>query len=241
MIGTGAPVSASVIKTFQECLNQKAQIYTPYGATESLPVAIADSGLILGETERDTKNGAGVCVGQAVQGIQIKVIKISDDPISSWDDSLELPVGEVGEIIVQGEQVTGRYYGQEDATEPRQNKKHRKWWLFHRMGDLGYFDQKGRLWFCGRKSHRVVLDEKKEVFTVPGESIINTHKEVRPFRNSWVGSGKYRRPVLCIEPTKELAKPDMDRVKNQLVSFAHRILETKELKEILFLKTSRLI
>ena len=27
--------------------------------------------------------------------------------------------------------------------------------IWHRMGDLGYFDSEGRLWFCGRKAHRV--------------------------------------------------------------------------------------
>ena len=45
------------------------------------------------------------------------------------------------------------------------------------MGDLGYFDDAGRLWFCGRKAHRVESIEGR-VLTVPNELIFNTHREV---------------------------------------------------------------
>ena len=47
----------------------------------------------------------------------------------------------------------------------------------HRMGDLGYFDDQGRLWFCGRKSHRVVTPEQT-YFTEPVEGIFNSHPQV---------------------------------------------------------------
>ena len=33
--------------------------------------------------------------------------------------------------------------------------------LWHRMGDLGYFDREERLWFCGRLAERVVWEGGK--------------------------------------------------------------------------------
>jgi acyl-coenzyme A synthetase/AMP-(fatty) acid ligase len=66
------------------------------------------------------------------------------------------------------------------------------------MGDLGWRDDKGRIWFCGRKSHRVIT-EKKTLYTIPCEAIINNHKRV--FRSALVGVGPAGRqkPVICIE------------------------------------------
>jgi nucleoside-diphosphate-sugar epimerase len=66
------------------------------------------------------------------------------------------------------------------------------------MGDLGYLDEKGRLWFCGRKAHRVVTP-RRTYFTVPCEAIFNTHPQVH--RTALVGvrrDGEIRL-VLCVE------------------------------------------
>ena len=68
----------------------------------------------------------------------------------------------------------------------------------HRMGDLGWMDDKGRIWFCGRKSHRVITADGT-LFTIPCEAIFNTHPAV--FRSALVGVGPphQQKPVICIE------------------------------------------
>ena len=58
------------------------------------------------------------------------------------------------------------------------------------MGDVGYRDDRGRLWFCGRKSHRVILPDET-LFTIPCEAIFNTHPDV--FRSALVGVDAARR------------------------------------------------
>ena len=57
--------------------------------------------------------------------------------------------------------------------------------IWHRMGDIGYFDDKNQLWFCGRKSHRVVLQNGETLFPVPCEALFNLHEDVK--RSALVG------------------------------------------------------
>ena len=130
------------------------QVYTPYGATEALPVACIGSDEILGETRQRTAAGAGVCVGRPVDGVEVAIIRISDEPIAEWSDDLLVPPGEIGEIVVHGPVVTREYFNRPEATALAKIAAPND--FYHRMGDLGYFDEQGRLWFCGRKSQRVV-------------------------------------------------------------------------------------
>ena len=67
------------------------------------------------------------------------------------------------------------------------------------MGDLGYRDDQGRTWFCGRKAHRVVT-ANDTMFSVPCEAIFNEHPDV--FRSALVGVGLSggRKPVIIVEP-----------------------------------------
>ncbi|MNS38795.1 peptide synthase [compost metagenome] len=66
------------------------------------------------------------------------------------------------------------------------------------MGDLGYQDADGRVWFLGRKAHRVTT-ESGDLFTITNEAIFNQHPKV--FRTALVGVGPRgkQKPVLCVE------------------------------------------
>jgi acyl-CoA synthetase (AMP-forming)/AMP-acid ligase II len=68
VISAGAPVPATVLERFAAMLDAPAQIFTPYGATEALPVCSIGSAEILGETRALTEQGQGVCVGRPVAG-----------------------------------------------------------------------------------------------------------------------------------------------------------------------------
>jgi len=226
VISAGAPVPARVLETFSALLDPDASLTTPYGATESLPVCSINSQEILQETRHLTDQGAGVCVGRPVGDVQVEIIKISDEPIAAWSDDLRLPDGEIGEIVVRGPVVTRSYLNRPDATDlakiPIPNSSSDE--VYHRMGDVGYRDQEGRIWFCGRKAHRVVTTSET-LFTIPCEAIFNTHPAV--FRTALVGVGERgaMRPVLCVE-RQRAAEPG---VKPRRISRSALLKELREL------------
>ena len=71
----------------------------------------------------------------------------------------------------------------------------------HRMGDLGYLDEQGLLWMCGRKAHRVVTS-KQVFFSIACERIFNTHAQVKRSALVAVTFEKVTVPLLCIELAK---------------------------------------
>jgi acyl-CoA synthetase (AMP-forming)/AMP-acid ligase II len=106
----GAPVRADVIeRTLKHVVANGAEMHTPYGATEALPVATIEAKEILGETAAKTAQGAGICVGRKFDSVEWRVIKITGEPIADIDVAEELPRGEIGELIVRGPQVSPTY------------------------------------------------------------------------------------------------------------------------------------
>jgi acyl-CoA synthetase (AMP-forming)/AMP-acid ligase II len=231
VISAGAPVPPRVIERFQGLLRDNAAIHTPYGATESLPVATTSSHEILSETRHATDRGAGTCVGLPVPSIEAEVITIDDAPIERWDEGLKVAVGEIGEIVVKGPQVTREYYNAAGHTALAKMKDGEA--VRHRMGDLGYFDEQGRLWFCGRKSQRVRTADGT-LFTVPCESVFNTHPEV--FRTALVGVGEAgsELPVLCVELEGGVDRAQHDRIRNELLDLGAGFEHTRGIRTVLF-------
>jgi len=177
VISAGAPVSPKVLSRMTRMLAPGVQVFTPYGATESLPVSSIGTDEILGETAARTAEGGGVCVGRPVPGVTVRIIRITDAPIASWRDALVLPPGEIGEIVVQGPVVTRAYFNRAESTRLAKIPEPDGDGFHHRMGDLGYLDPRGRLWFCGRKAHRVQTPDTT-LFTIPCEGVFNAHPDV---------------------------------------------------------------
>lgn len=238
VLSAGAPVSAAILERFSHRLPDGSQIFTPYGATESLPVAVIGSDEILRETRQLTAQGAGTCVGRPVAGIEVRIIGITDQPIPEWDESLCLPPGEIGEIVVHGPMVTQQYYNRPDLTQLAKILDRTAGRMRHRMGDVGYFDSTGRLWFCGRKSHRVVTPERT-YFTEPVEGVFNTHELV--FRTALVGIDRGGRlePVLCVERESSETSPGGRQVSDrqlaeELLQIGAKFDHTRLIKTVLF-------
>ena len=231
VISAGAPVPAVVMERFSQMLAEGVEIFTPYGATESLPVCSIGSREILGETRVITENGGGVCIGRPVDSIRVELIRISDEPITVWDDDLRVAPGQVGEIVVQGPQVTRGYFQRPEAnllskiSDPQGG-------FFHRMGDLGRQDETGRLWFCGRKSHRVE-SVHGPLFTIPVEAVFNTHPAV--YRSALVGIGPKgsQQPVICIELEQGIST-SQEQLRSELLNIAASHPHTREISTILF-------
>ncbi|MEM6331206.1 MAG: fatty acid CoA ligase family protein, partial [Planctomycetota bacterium] len=211
----GAPVPAGVIRRTLAMAHPDAELHTPYGATEALPVATIEAGEILGETAAKTDQGAGVCVGKKFDSIDWRVIRITDEPIATIDQAEELPAGEIGELVVRGPQVSRSYIANDEARmtndEPvglsssfviRASSFHNQLakivdaqTIWHRMGDVGYLDDQGRFWYCGRKSQRV-RHANGDLFADRIEAVINTLPNVK--RSALVGVNS--QPVIIAQP-----------------------------------------
>ncbi|HTP64712.1 MAG TPA: fatty acid CoA ligase family protein [Geobacteraceae bacterium] len=232
VISAGAPVRSSVLETFAAMLDPGVEIFTPYGATEALPVCSIGSREILEETRRITDAGGGVCIGRPVPGVRLEIIEISDDPIPLWHDSFRMPLGQIGEIVVQGEQVTRRYFNRPDADYLAKIADPASGGFFHRMGDLGGRDELGRIWFCGRKSHRVTTSNGT-LFTIPCEAVFNTHPMVARTALVGVGHPGEQLPVLCVELAKG-KRIDRKKVRRELLEIGASHIHTNDITTILF-------
>ena len=206
----GAPVSGELVGRMTSILPVGARIHTPYGATECLPIVSLEGQEILDSTWALTRTGKGTCVGRPLPGIRIKIIRLSDAVIEALDDDLTLPAGEIGEIIVSGGVVTRSY--ENNAQETANSKIRDGATFWHRLGDTGYLDAQERLWFCGRRAHRV-RSREGTLFTIPCEAIINEHPDV--FRTALVGvpdnsNSGFQEPVLIIEKRKKSKRSDSE-------------------------------
>jgi acyl-CoA synthetase (AMP-forming)/AMP-acid ligase II len=233
VISAGAPVSARVLERVASRLDFPAQVHATYGATESLPVAMIGSREVLEETRRLTDVGKGVCLGRPVDGIEVRIITISDDPIPSWSDDLVVPRTEIGEIAVTGPVVSREYFNRLEATKLAKIVDPERQVFYHRMGDLGYVDELDRLWFCGRKSQRVILPGEV-LLTIPCEAIFNAHPLV--LRSALVGATPQGHviPVMCIEPVRALSRQERRQLRTELLERGASLAHTRSIRTILF-------
>ncbi len=196
----GAPIPPRVMQTMLACLPNDADMQTPYGATEALPVASISAHEVLGETRAKWAAGAGTCVGPCFPQIDWKVIRIVDGPIASLNEIDELPRGEIGELIVRGAVVTREYVTRVESNALAKIADADQVW--HRMGDVGYLDDRDRFWFCGRLAHRVTTSGGP-LYTDPCEGIFNQHPRVARSALVGVGPAGIQTPVMIVEPLAE--------------------------------------
>ena len=234
ILSAGAPVPNHVLQRMTNALRDDADIFTPYGATECLPIAAIGGRQVLEETAAKTAAGAGTCVGTVFDRMTVKIIPVTFDPIRSLFETSELPPGEIGEIIVQGPVATREYYRRPDATDLAKISDGDRFW--HRMGDVGYFDEEGRLWFCGRKAH-IVFTHKEPLYSVRCEAIFNQHHDV--YRCALVGIGEpgQQSPAIVVEPEAG-RMPEADaateRFKKELLDLGAASPLTGGIHQILF-------
>ena len=231
----GAPVPPDVVARMRALLPEDAQLWTPYGATECLPVAVIE-GRELQSTREATEHGAGTCVGRPVAPNEVRIIAISDEPIAEWRDSLLSVPGVVGEITVAGPSATDEYFRRPQATalaKIRETGADASQRIVHRMGDLGYFDGEGRLWFCGRKSHRV-RTPRGELYTEQVEPVFNVQADVRRTALVGVGAPGSQRAVLCIELKPGTPAAKRQQVLNELRRIGAAFEHTADIDTFLF-------
>jgi acyl-coenzyme A synthetase/AMP-(fatty) acid ligase len=143
VLSAGAPVPASLLRAVQELL-PNAELHTPYGMTEVLPA----TDIALAEIEA-AGPGNGVCVGRALPGVTVRVSPL--DALGRAEGQLTGTPGVTGEIVIAAAHRKERY-DRLWAVE-QQSSRNPGW---HRSGDVGHFDDEGRLWVEGRLVHVVV-------------------------------------------------------------------------------------
>jgi acyl-CoA synthetase (AMP-forming)/AMP-acid ligase II len=202
ILTAGAPVRPQLHERLLQALPE-GDVFTPYGATEALPVAFMNGRAVLEETAALTRRGQGTCVGRVAPGVTVKIVALHDDPIPTLFDARELAPGEIGEIIVRGACVTRAY----DETSERARDANALSKIvdgdavWHRMGDAGSVDDQGRVWFCGRKNHRVDKEGGLVLHSIPVEAVVETLVDGTGQRAALVGVGERgrQRAVVFVE------------------------------------------
>ena len=229
----GAPIPNILHEQFQQILTN-GDTYTPYGATESLPVANIAGSYVLSTTAADTQKGAGTCVGFPAPGVRIQVISVDDLPIENIEDATLCSVGEIGEIIVQGEVVTKEYFTSKAGTKLAKIYDGKSLW--HRMGDLGYLDTEGKLWFCGRKTHRVAI-ENQMLCSIPCEALVNNHPWVGKSALIGLGESGNRRAAIVLETSSLTRKNEREKLVSEVQELCAQSPITNAIKEVYFYDT----
>ncbi len=233
VVMAGAPVPAALHRRLLgSVLAEGSETFTPYGATEVMPVACIGGREVLAETAALTAAGRGVCVGRPAPGVRVEILKIDDGPIPEWSDSLLAEPGEIGEIAVRAEHASRHYHNLPKADALAKIADGERFW--HRMGDVGHRDEKGRIWFCGRKAHRVKA-AGGDLFSVCCEAIFNQHPEVARSALAGVpGPGGFERPVIVVEARRALSAGEKAAVLAELLRLGEAHGLTAPIRDVLF-------
>jgi len=130
-VGSGsAALAVSLRHKFKERFG--AEVRDAYGLSEASP------GVASQRNNMPIKEGS---VGVPMPGVNIKIVD---------EHGQELPVGEVGELLVQGENVTPGYFKNEEATK----KALQNGWLH--TGDMARVDEEGYLYIVDRKKDLII-------------------------------------------------------------------------------------
>jgi acyl-CoA synthetase (AMP-forming)/AMP-acid ligase II len=163
--------------------------------------------------------------------MEARIIAIDDGPIAEMSDAVSMPTGEIGEICVRGPVVTHAYFRRADATRLAKMRDGDTIW--HRMGDVGYLDEQGRIWFCGRKAHRVTT-AKETLFTICCEAIFNRHPKVLRTALVGIGPAGQQQPVLCVQPEAGVPSSAHPAIESALRTLATERPLTREIDRFLF-------
>lgn len=204
LLVAGAPSSATTLRLFRKIV-PNGRFYTPLGATECTPITTISSDEMDEAILSRQESGGGFCVGKPTRNHTIRMIGITDDDLPMISAAKILGEGDIGEIIVKGPVVTKLYYENELATRKAKiYESNGEVW--HRTGDVGYFDDQGRIWFCGRKAHICNYGDEtyysvKVEYCFNGLTGINRVALVNIFLDG------QKVLALCIEPTQRFMGP----------------------------------
>jgi olefin beta-lactone synthetase len=155
----GAPVFPGLLDAVAN-VAPGASVVAVYGSTEAEPIAAIDRCDVAAEDRLAMQRGAGLLAGRPAASIEVRILS------DRWGTPVSMPSREAidraalgptcaGEIVVSGDHVVGGYLDGAGDMDTKIRAGDRVW---HRTGDAGYFDRRGRLWLLGRCAARVIDD-----------------------------------------------------------------------------------
>lgn len=228
----GAPVPRATLEMVKRVI-PNGEAFTPYGATEALPLTLISATELLATRNTPSVSGEqGVLVGKIIKGVEVRIVEHMDRPIRSMEEVREVAVGEIGEILVRGANISADYLHRPDAN--RRGKVHDSGAVWHRMGDLGYRDSDENLYFCGRCVHSV-FGKGRTFHSVPVEEIFNVHPKVH--RSALVRLNGGESPGIVVEPEPH-HWPETQEAKQKFLQELAEIAATnplsREIKDFFF-------
>ena len=157
LLSAGAPLGHTLLNQVQE-LAANAELHTPYGMTEALPITDIDLPGILAAGV-----GNGVCVGTAVAGATVSIAPITGEGLVMESTTA---ANVTGEILVSAPHVKERY---DRLWITEQHSVSIPGW--HRTGDVGHLDSEGRLWVEGRMEHILTTPAGVKTPVAPEQAI----------------------------------------------------------------------
>lgn len=177
VIGGGAPMFAPLIRALKAVIPEDAEVWSNYGATEALPSTEMGCKETLEETAALTDEGAGICVGRPFPNNEVRVVGPIDQSSTQLSDYEVQETGAIGELIVRGPNISTEYFW--DPASTAKNKLYgADGTIWHRLGDVGHLDEKGRVWVAGRVSQCVRVGEDL-LLPIAIEAIFDKHPAVR--------------------------------------------------------------
>lgn len=206
VMSAGAPVSLSLLDRVAG-LVPNAELHTPYGMTEVLPVA--DISL---EEIKAAGQGNGVCVGPPVDGVEVAV-----SPLNQSGNTVNMLTRDpeiVGEVCIRAPHAKEEYDKlwaiQNASAEPDG---------WHRSGDVGHLDAAGRLWIEGRMIH--IVDSPNGPVTPVGiEQAVELIPGVSQAAAVGVGPSGTQQVVVVISREEPLRSPSL--VEDQLADLVRQ-------------------
>ena len=196
LLVAGAPVPVELLERASALL-PAATLATPYGMTEALPL----TEVTLDELRE--ASGHGVLVGRPLDGVDIAIAPLDHSAVPADDTVTAHDV--TGEIVVQCAWMRDRY-DRRWATQHRADTP-RGW---HRTGDVGHFDEQGRLWVEGRLAH-VLTCADGPVTPVAAEFVAQREARVPLAALVGVGPAGAQVPVaVLLAPGPALGLADVD-------------------------------
>ena len=193
VMSAGAPVPLPLLRRVAGVL-PNAELHTPYGMTEALPV----TDISLAQIEA-AGVGNGVCVGQPLPGVRVRLSSL--DALGRADGELTDEPEVTGEICVAGPHVMDHY---DRLWVTQQASARNPGW--HRTGDVGHLDSGGRLWVEGRLVH-LITAAGGPVTPVGVEQRIEAMPGVAAAAVVGVGPTGTQQLVAVVVPPTEITRP----------------------------------
>ncbi|HEV8378904.1 MAG TPA: AMP-binding protein [Tepidisphaeraceae bacterium] len=203
----GAPVFPKLMRKLKQMAPQ-SQIIAVYGSTEAEPIAHIGFDEMTDADFAAMQNGKGLFAGVPVPQINLKILRQQwGRPIADYSESNFAkdcqPANQPGEIVVHGDHVLRGYLNGIGDQETKFRVGSRVW---HRTGDAGYLDDRGRLWLLGRCEARIE-DNRGELYPFAVECAAQEHPAVR--RAALVAVGGQR--ILAIECSEEMNMAELQK------------------------------